>query len=433
MPTILDLARNLMKRSGSYAPEDHEIPEAPTDILGLARRLAPISAPAEAGVDREDLGDRAPAIIPEPRVGSTPKVSSASARRPAQAKTEASSKPAPSSASLDLSGISAPEGEPNELLMKAIVAAVPTLIGAAFGNRGGEIGAKAGGDTLVRYDTEKKDKQKLDRELKKDAFDQSAKVAGLRLQQDGLRIREKGVDVSEKIGTQRNQIASRSVDVNEKLGTERNQTAKKAVDVNLNIGTERNQIAKENVEVNKQKVKAGEKKAEDAASKGKRKEARDFQQDFNRDPVTKKYVDAATIIPELKREIMKGSGQALKAVQFKLATLYNGARPTDADVQAFRGGQAVWDKFTRAIDLAVNDDVTEKDRKELLSLVSGMEQEAKDGLKTSRDKYVRQAAARGLGEPEELNELLAVDPLLDQMGGEDAEKEALINEILGEP
>lgn len=269
----------------------------------------------------------------------------------------------------------APEQDNNELLYKSIIAAVPTLIGAAFGNRGGELGAAAGAKGIADYDAN---------EAQQKAYKASAED----------KLFERGVKTQ----------------------------------------TMANQARMLNIKDREVGVKADAVRGQKGAAQT--KELKDFQEKFNSDPTVKTSRQAMTHLPGLRELLNRGTGQDFKAAQFKLATIFNGSRPTDADVKAFSGSQQLWDQIESYAKMKANDQITDAAKKDLLLLINTMDQEAARNLETAADYRVGQAEKRGLGKREQLMEALNLSPLQEEKKREpgtddDAAKDAEINRILG--
>lgn len=269
----------------------------------------------------------------------------------------------------------APEQDNNELLYKSIIAAVPTLIGAAFGNRGGELGAAAGAKGIADYDAN---------EAQQKAYKASAED----------KLFERGVKTQ----------------------------------------TMANQARMLNIKDREVGVKADAVKKQGGAAKS--KELMQFQEKFNSDPIVKVSRQSQSHLPGLKELIARGTGQDFKAAQYKLATIFNGVRPTDSDVKAFSGSQQIWDQVEQYATMKGTDKLAEPAKKALMQLITTMEQEAQRNLEGAADYRVGQAEKRGLGTRDELMDALSLGPSEEKQqrapgADDDAAKDAEINRILG--
>lgn len=374
-PDILDLARNAANArfGGTYTPPAGDDTD-PDEVDALSKSL---------GVGAKAPPSRSPAVV-----SSTPAV------------TPPAASPAMPSATPEPAKADGMEADQKEMLWKGIIAAVPTLIGAAFGNRGGQVGAAAGEKGLAQMDADKKLEIERKRAASKDALEATFKTETLKQGADRNRITEKNVNNTYEIGTTRNKETGRH-----DLNTE-------------DIGREANRIKDE--------------KATAGAGKGDRKEMREIQNDFNKDKVVQNANTSAAEMPALIKLLNNGSGQDLNAAKFKLATMFNGSRPTDADVAAFSGAQDLFSKLEQYASMKATDKITATNRKELLDLTSTLRSSIKQNLETKARQFAQQGSRRGLGDENDLYDKLAIEGITKQLDvGDEAAKNAEIDRILG--
>lgn len=265
----------------------------------------------------------------------------------------------------------------NEALYKGIIAAVPTLIGAAFGNTGGAVGAQAGVGAIKDFDTIKKTQLATKQANEKQRYDRGVQAQKLANEAEGLAIRQQ--------------------DVNQKKGLRQDMKTQHDADKDFD-------------------------------------RKRQYQQDFDKDPQVTKVNETRRLIDELRGNIERGDGQAAKAVQFRLATLYNGGRPTDADVQAFKGSPTALESLKTFVGMKFDDKLTDKNKEIYRSLISNMEGASERALNRMADIHSKQASVRFNKPAKELRGWLKLDGsgVGDEAPtGDDAEKKAIIDSILG--
>ena len=273
----------------------------------------------------------------------------------------------------------APDNTIKNLVLQAALAAVPALIGSAFGTEGALAGSKAGGEAQKDFTKRLDDERVLEAGARDKLFDRSVKTQVLANQKEGLNIKREGVKAQRE-----NAAATRGL---------------------------KGQIAQRGMDEKREK------------------NVRDFQEKFNTDSA--KLREEIREVPVMMSLIEHGSGQDFNAVKFKLATMFNGARPTDADVAAFGGKQNWTAKFNQYMSMKANDSLTGENKEEFKRMIGTLERAAKRNLSQMGEYRAKQYSARSGTDAGALMEALQLDALDNNPQSEDEEKDALIEQIMG--
>lgn len=240
---------------------------------------------------------------------------------------------------------------------EAVLGLAPVLVGATIGgNDGGAIGGKVGTDTLTRMKTEEKESAAVARELAKE--------------------KAKDVFEREKLDVEKGKIAS-----NLALRREQMATTRAALDAKKDASRGVNNLT----------------------------HTRYAQLDFEK--AKAKNEEMLGKISAAKSIIASGTADDLEKVQLQLGAIFNEGRPTDKDVEPFKGSKALLDKLGRAYSAGVVNRSTRLDRKSLMRTLEILESTNKNRIQDLLGRHTDFVAKRFKIDPEEARSYLSPETM----------------------